>query len=269
MSKSDSGRRPTRGDEGLPACGWSRVFAASIAGTWRPQHLGTEQLIKRACALANRLEQEQTLFMSGGAKSRELSELAGHREELADLQQRLGNSSPVLQALTYKELFVEWTALSETVFAGHPTQLAQRDGVTVQPNDVAVVGPRPLRHSRGARRRGFREGDRRERSYPGSAGATLYRPLRRQLYSLQENALPPSPQAALGAQDALARKGTRCRGWAEVRRVPITMFSGRPSASPDEYLRRVATVADRSNGCHRLARSPPSHLSAASTSAFS
>lgn len=109
--------------------GWSQVFAKSLAGTWQPQYLGIEQLIKHALALCSRFPEPELHLVYvwwEPENPEELPELATHREELADLQDRLRDSSPILHAVTYRQLFAEWTALGSSDVDRYLAQLAER-----------------------------------------------------------------------------------------------------------------------------------------------
>jgi len=106
--------RPVYGNpemEELLDGGWAAVFAASRAGSWQPKHLGIEQLVKHALALVSRFadrERHIVYVWWEPANAQEIPELAAHQREVAELQDRLGEASPRLHALTYTELFAEW-----------------------------------------------------------------------------------------------------------------------------------------------------------------
>lgn len=109
--------------------GWSDVFDASLTGSWQPEHLGVEQLIKHALALTSRFPDSRRHLVYvwwEPTNADQIPELIIHRQEVNDLRQRLGDASPCLHALTYAELFAEWAKLDVPWIAEHIAQLRAR-----------------------------------------------------------------------------------------------------------------------------------------------
>ncbi len=114
--------------------GWSDVFAASLDGSWQPKYLGVEQLVKHALAVRSRFADEELRLVYvwwEPTNADELPEVTGHRSELDELRDRLGDSSPRLHALTYSDLFAEWAASGPGAFPDHLDQLAERYAISV------------------------------------------------------------------------------------------------------------------------------------------
>jgi len=114
--------------------GWADVFAASRKGGWQPRHLGIEQLIKHALALASRFadyERHLVYVWWEPVNATEIPELLKHRDEVDELRQRVGDASPHLHALTYTELFAEWAGQDTSWVAEHLAQLDRRYAVSI------------------------------------------------------------------------------------------------------------------------------------------
>lgn len=96
---------------------WRDVLEESREGHWQPKHLGIEQLINHALALASQFQERELHLVSVWSEptnADEIEELHAHRAEVPELSGRVGKSAPRLHALTYAELFAEWGELSNT-----------------------------------------------------------------------------------------------------------------------------------------------------------
>ncbi len=110
--------------------GWADVFDQSLAGTWTPQHLGLEQLIKHALAITSQAgaRKPHLLYLYWEPRNGfEIPEVRAHREEVKELQETVGEASPRLYTLTYRDLFDQWAAQPEPVWLlEHASQLRER-----------------------------------------------------------------------------------------------------------------------------------------------
>lgn len=111
--------------------GWRDVFDQSLALRWTPRHLGLEQLLKHALAINShadgRADHLVYLYWEP-SNGDDFAEVVQHRAELAKLVAALGSDSrPRFLALTYAELFDEWSLLSQPAWLGeHVDQLRRR-----------------------------------------------------------------------------------------------------------------------------------------------
>jgi hypothetical protein len=116
--------------EALLDDGWRGAFVASRDGEWHPEHLGLEQLIKHALALASRFADRELHLVYvwwEPTNADEIEEVHAHRAEVNELSRRLDESVPRLHALTYAELFAQWhDAPSPAWVSEHLTQLHSR-----------------------------------------------------------------------------------------------------------------------------------------------
>ena len=67
--------------------GWSDVFDASLTGSWQPEHLGVEQLIKHALALTSRFPDSRRHLVYvwwEPTNADQIPELVIHRQEVND-----------------------------------------------------------------------------------------------------------------------------------------------------------------------------------------
>ena len=114
---------------------WRDVLEASREGHWRPKHLGIEQLIKHALALASQFQERELHLVYvwwEPTNADEIEELHTHRADVAELSGRVGKSAPRLHALTYAELFAEWGELSSPSWLSeHVAQLHARYTVAI------------------------------------------------------------------------------------------------------------------------------------------
>lgn len=94
--------------------GWSDVLSASLDDSWQPKHLGLEQLVKHALALASRQATERHLIYLfwEPANGDDHHEVMSHRAEVAELVERVGDAWPRLHVLCYAELLNEWSTLA-------------------------------------------------------------------------------------------------------------------------------------------------------------
>ncbi len=97
------------------ADGWADVFAALLEGRWTPRHLDAPQLVRHALslqALATRGPCTLVLLFWEPTDGDELPEVVAHREEVAELVDRLGaGATPSFRAQAYAELLQAWTPL--------------------------------------------------------------------------------------------------------------------------------------------------------------
>lgn len=109
--------------------GWNAVFRASVEGSWQPAHLGVEQLLKHALALASQAADERHLVYVfwEPLNADEHPEVIAHRAEVAELTDRVADGWPRLHVLSYRELLDEWSALTEPDWTPeHVAQLRAR-----------------------------------------------------------------------------------------------------------------------------------------------
>ena len=101
---------------GLLEGGWSTAFRASVDGSWTPQRLGLEQLIKHALALnshaGDRAAHLVYLYWEP-LNAPDLQEVTDHRSELARLVELVKGATPELHPLSYGDLLGEWSSLRE------------------------------------------------------------------------------------------------------------------------------------------------------------
>ncbi len=94
--------------------GWRSTLKASLDGTWQPEHLGVEQLLKNALALRSAFAHGRlTLLYCFWEPTNRAAfpEFKEHRQEIEQLVFRVGaNADPTFVALSYTELFREWEA---------------------------------------------------------------------------------------------------------------------------------------------------------------
>ncbi len=94
--------------------GWRSVFEASLSRTWRPVHLGVEQLVKHALALNSHASGRATHLVYvfwEPTNGSEHPEVRQHRTEVAELATKVAGAQPSFHPVTYEELFAEWTAI--------------------------------------------------------------------------------------------------------------------------------------------------------------
>lgn len=112
--------------------GWADVFSALLAGRWSPRYLDAAQLVKHALSLQAKPEATSTrlvLLFWEPTDGDEVPEVVAHREEVAELVDRLGpDASPQLVALSYAEVLDEW----ETQRPEHVAALRARYEVSVR-----------------------------------------------------------------------------------------------------------------------------------------
>jgi hypothetical protein len=109
--------------------GWSEVFFASVTGSWQPAHMGLEQLIKHALALAGReAEQRHLVYLFWEpSNASDHPEVLAHRAEVAELIDRVGDAWPRLHVRTYRQLLDEWSELVTPKWAEqHVAELRDR-----------------------------------------------------------------------------------------------------------------------------------------------
>jgi hypothetical protein len=95
--------------------GWEHVLAISLRGEWAPKHLGIEQLLKHALALARHASGRTAHLVYcywEPINADDIPEVLAHRKELATLEQILDGDKPHFHALTYAELAHEWSLLA-------------------------------------------------------------------------------------------------------------------------------------------------------------
>lgn len=120
--------------ESLLDGGWREVFLSSLAGSWQPRHLGVEQLIKHALALNSLPDAEKHLVYLywEPVDGADHAEVVGHREEVAELVERVGDALPRLHVRTYDELLEEWADIAEPAWLPeHIEQLRERYAIRV------------------------------------------------------------------------------------------------------------------------------------------
>ena len=105
--------------------GWSTTFADLLDGSWTPRHLDAAQLVRHALSL--RGAHDLVLVYWEPADGDELPETRAHREEVAELLDRIGDAPPRLHALPWSRLLDEW----EPVLPAHVAALRERYDVSV------------------------------------------------------------------------------------------------------------------------------------------
>ncbi len=113
--------------------GWLEAFQASLIGTWSPQHLGLEQLLKHALALNSHAAGSTTHLVYvywEPANGSDISEVAIHRAEVAELARTVQDALPRLHTLSYDELLDEWLRSPDGIIrpAEHVDRLRARYG---------------------------------------------------------------------------------------------------------------------------------------------
>ena len=107
--------------------GWAEVFAALLEDRWAPVHLDVPQLVKHALSLQGR-DADLVLVFWEPANGDDLPEVRTHREELAELRDRLGpDARPRLLALSHAELLSSWA----DELPGHVAALRERYAVAI------------------------------------------------------------------------------------------------------------------------------------------
>jgi len=121
---------------GLLSDDWHSIVEASLSGSWQPAHVGLEQLIKHALALASRhggAEQHLLYCFWEPANADEIPEVLAHRTELAELVDRLGEDArPRLHVRAWKDVLAEWDDLPAPAWLGrHIAELRGRYDVAI------------------------------------------------------------------------------------------------------------------------------------------
>ncbi|WP_354699003.1 hypothetical protein DSM112329_04704 [Paraconexibacter sp. AEG42_29] len=114
--------------------GWAAVFAALLEGRWTPRFLNAAQLVKHALSLqaaaADGTATQLVLLYWEPTDGDDLPEVVTHREEVAELLDRLGDDgAPRLHARTYAQLLDDWEPLRPQ----HVAALRQRTEVAAGP----------------------------------------------------------------------------------------------------------------------------------------
>ena len=111
--------------------GWADVFAALLEGRWSPRFLDAGQLVRHALSLQHlrgRRDAHLVLLFWEPLDGGRHPEVVAHREEVADLLDRLGpDAFPRLHALDHASLFAAWEAERPR----HVAALRERYAVTV------------------------------------------------------------------------------------------------------------------------------------------
>jgi len=106
--------------------GWAEVFAELLEGRWKPRFLDAGQLVRHALSLSvprDAAERHLVLLFWEPADGAALPDVVTHREEVRELESRLGaESSPRLHAQSYAELFALWAP----VLPDHVAALRER-----------------------------------------------------------------------------------------------------------------------------------------------
>lgn len=115
---------------------WRSVLEASLSGSWRPAHLGVEQLIKHALALASHhqgAERHLLYCFWEPANADAIPDVLAHRAEVAELVDRLGeDAGPRLHVRAYKDVLAEWDDLpAPSWLGGHIAELRGRYDVAI------------------------------------------------------------------------------------------------------------------------------------------
>lgn len=112
--------------------GWARVLRALLDGEFPCHYLDAAQLVKHALAVKSQFpDREATLAYIYWEPSNadEIPQLAGHRDELDQLLELLGDDAdPAFVALTCDELFAEWDAVADEAVRAHVAALRARYG---------------------------------------------------------------------------------------------------------------------------------------------
>lgn len=110
--------------------GWAQLFEQSLAGQWQPRHLGLEQLLKHALAINSHAHARQAhlLYLYWEPENADqILELVAHRHEVQQLTERVGDATPRLHTLTYRQLLDQWSQQADPAWlAKHVAQLRER-----------------------------------------------------------------------------------------------------------------------------------------------
>jgi hypothetical protein len=118
--------------------GWLETLDSARLGVYEPTYLDAAQLIKHALGLS-RQHPDRDLHLIyvywEPNDGDEIHEVLKHRREVAELLNRVGDSSPCLHALTYTQLWVQWDALTEVPWLpDHLAALRRRYAQPLTPN---------------------------------------------------------------------------------------------------------------------------------------
>ncbi|MEJ7783468.1 MAG: hypothetical protein WKF96_01610 [Solirubrobacteraceae bacterium] len=94
--------------------GWLKALDDARAGTYAPTYLDIDQLLKHALGLRKQHPQDDVHLVYvywEPTDGSELLEVRAHRKEVQELLGRVGEASPRLHALTYRQLWDEWQGL--------------------------------------------------------------------------------------------------------------------------------------------------------------
>ncbi len=120
------GRDSTRA---LVSDGWLKALDDARAGAYRPAYLDVDQLLKHALGLAKQhpSRKRHLLYVFWEpTEAGDVPEVIEHRQEVAELLNRVGNASPRLHALSYLELWSQWDAMGLPWLSAHVACLRQR-----------------------------------------------------------------------------------------------------------------------------------------------
>ena len=123
--------------------GWAAIFADLLEGR-TPRFLDAGQLVRHALSL--RRAGNLVLLYWEPANAEDHPEILAHRQEVADLIDRVGDARPRLHAFSWSHVFDSWaTAIPE-----HVAALRARYDVPVAPADDYVAQRKPVASGRGA-----------------------------------------------------------------------------------------------------------------------
>ena len=110
---------------------WADLLRDSLARAWTPEHLGLEQLVKHALALASHADGRETHLVYcywEPLDGDRIDEVVAHRAEVAELTTRVQGARPAFHAISYTDLLAEWAGLDAQPawLEQHLNELSQR-----------------------------------------------------------------------------------------------------------------------------------------------
>lgn len=96
--------------------GWRTLFEDLLHGRWAPEHLDAGQLVRHALSLRGR--HDLVLVFWEPADGDALAEVRRHRDEVAEVLERVGDAPPRLHALPWSAVLEAWAPVLPDHVAG-------------------------------------------------------------------------------------------------------------------------------------------------------